>query len=122
MFILKSICKCKFSIKYKLLVSYILVITIPVLIGSIIPFAFTQRDSTNKAINLITGKLYTTVGGELTAGDGKSKIASLNKSKIYIDGISVTLRFYTINGNSYFKLHDIAKVLNIGITWDGKTR
>jgi len=78
-------------------------------------------DSTNKAINLISGKPYITVGGELTAGDGKSKIALLNKSKIHIDGISLTLRSYIINGNSYLKLRDIAKALNIGIAWDGKT-
>ena len=43
MFNLSGIFKCRFSIKYKLLVSYILVITIPVLIGSYIPLVFTQK-------------------------------------------------------------------------------
>ncbi|MEG6612118.1 stalk domain-containing protein [Pseudoclostridium thermosuccinogenes] len=78
-------------------------------------------DNANKAINLISGKPYTTVGGELTAGDGKSKIVARSKSKIYTDGVPVALRAYTINGNNYFKLRDVAKVFNFSVEWDGKT-
>jgi len=78
-------------------------------------------DNTNKAIGLISGKPYTTVGGELTAGEGISKIVARSRSKIYMDGVPVTLRAYNINGNNYFKLRDIAKVFNFGVEWDGKT-
>ncbi|MGO4373315.1 hypothetical protein AB4Z21_21620 [Paenibacillus sp. MCAF20] len=31
------------------------------------------------------------------------------------------LKAYNIGGNNYFKLRDIAKVFNIGVTWDAST-
>jgi len=78
-------------------------------------------DKTNEVINLLTEKPYTIMGGELAAGSGQSKIVALNKSKIYIDGAPVTFQAYTINGNNYFKLRDVAKVINFGVEWDEKT-
>lgn len=78
-------------------------------------------DSKNNAINLISNKPYTPVGGELAKGDGKAKVANPTTSKIYKDGKEISLTAYTINGNNYFKLRDIAKAFNIGVTWDGTT-
>jgi uncharacterized repeat protein (TIGR02543 family) len=78
-------------------------------------------DSKNNAINLISNKPYTPVGGELAKGDGKAKVAKPTTSKIYKDGKEISLTAYTINGNNYFKLRDIAKAFNIGVTWDGTT-
>ena len=77
-------------------------------------------DSKNNAINLISNKPYTPVGGELAKGDGKAKVANPTTSKIYKDGKEISLTAYTINGNNYFKLRDIAKAFNIGVFWDGK--
>ena len=78
-------------------------------------------DSENNAINLISNTLYTPVGGELAKGDGKAKVANPTTSKIYKDGKEISLTAYTINGNNYFKLRDIAKAFDIGVTWDGTT-
>lgn len=78
-------------------------------------------DSKNNAINLISNKPYTPAGGELVKGDGKAKVANPTTSKIYKDGKEISLTAYTINGNNYFKLRDIAKAFNIGVTWDGTT-
>ena len=78
-------------------------------------------DSKNNAINLISNTPYTPVGGELAKGDGKAKVANPTTSKIYKDGKEISLTAYTINGNNYFKLRDIAKAFNIGVTWDGTT-
>jgi len=78
-------------------------------------------DSKNNAINLISNTPYTPVGGELAKGDGKAKVANPTTSKIYKDGKEISLTAYTINGNNYFKLRDIAKAFNIGVFWDGKT-
>jgi uncharacterized repeat protein (TIGR02543 family) len=78
-------------------------------------------DGKNNAINLISNKPYTAVGGELTKGDGKAKAATLSTAKIYKDSKEVSLTAYTINGNNYFKLRDIAKAFDIGVTWDGTT-
>lgn len=74
-----------------------------------------------KAINLLSSKAYTAVGGEMAAGDGKAKSATLNTSKIYKDGTEIALTAYNINGNNYFKLRDLASAFNIGVTWDGTT-
>lgn len=45
-------------------------------------------------------------------------------SKVYVDDKLVQFDAYTINGNNYFKLRDLAKVLNgtgvqFEVTWDG---
>lgn len=78
-------------------------------------------DGKNNAINLISNKAYTPAGGELVKGDGKAKTATLSTAKIYKDGKEISLTAYTINGNNYFKLRDIAKAFDIGVTWDGTT-
>lgn len=80
-----------------------------------------EWNTEKKAINLRSNRPYTAVGGEMAKGDGKSKNASLNTSKIYRDGNEVNLTAYNINGNNYFKLRDIASAFNIGITWDAKS-
>jgi len=76
-------------------------------------------DGTQKSIILISNKPYTTVGGEMSQGTGITKTPVLNTSKIYKDGEEIELTAYTINGNNYFKLRDIAKAFDIGVTWDG---
>jgi len=78
-------------------------------------------DEANNAINLISNKAYTPVGGELANGDGKTKVATPTTSKIFKDGKEISLTAYNINGNNYFKLRDLAKAFDIGVTWDGKT-
>lgn len=79
-------------------------------------------DGTKNAINLITNKEYTVVGGELKIDANlKEQNAVLSTAKIYIDGQQKALTAYTIKGNSYFKLRDIAQVFDIGVTWDGNT-
>ena len=74
-----------------------------------------------KAINLLSDKAYTAAGGEMAKGDGTAKNAVLNTSKIYKDGEEISLTAYNINGNNYFKLRDIAKSFDIGVTFDGAT-
>jgi len=76
-------------------------------------------DAKNNAVNLISNKPYTSAGGELVKGDGKAKVATPTTSKIYKDGEEIYLTAYNISGNNYFKLRDIAKAFDIGVTWDG---
>lgn len=78
-------------------------------------------DTDKKAINILSNKAYTDVGGEMSEGDGNDKPAVLNLSKVYRDGQEVYLRAYTINGNNYFRLRDVTKEFNIGITWDSSS-
>lgn len=76
-------------------------------------------DGTNNTINMLSGKPYTTVGGELAQGDGINKTASINTATIYLDGQPVSLLAYTINENNYFKLRDVGIALDFDVTWDG---
>lgn len=75
-----------------------------------------------RAINLISNKAYTLIGSEMAKGDGKEKVPVINTSRIYKDGVEVSLIAYTINGNNYFKLRDVAQSFNIGITWNEAAR
>ena len=79
-------------------------------------------DGTRNAINMFSNRPYTPVGNELqSSANFTSKVASPTTSAIYLDGKAVTLTAYNIEGNNYFKLRDIAKLFDIGVTWNGKT-
>lgn len=80
-----------------------------------------EWDGKNNAIILTSKTPYTPVGGELSKGDGKAKVAVPTTSKIYKDGKEIKLTSYNINGNNYFKLRDMAKAFDIGVFWDGAT-
>lgn len=79
-------------------------------------------DNHNKAINLLSKTEYTIVGGELALSDGSAKSIVSSNAKILKDGEMISLKAYTIGGNNYFKLRDVAKVFNIGITYDNETK
>ena len=76
-------------------------------------------DDEKGVINLITGKAYSPVGGELSEGDGESKSSVICTSKIFKDGKEVTLKAYNINGNNYFKLRDLGQAFDFDVSWDG---
>lgn len=77
-------------------------------------------DDSKKSINLVSGKKYTIVGGELSTGDGTAKNAVVNTSAIYKDGSIINLSAYTINDNNYFKLRDLGQAFNFGVSWDAQ--
>ncbi len=79
-------------------------------------------DQEKKAVNMISNKEYTAVGGELEKKDVKDEKATLSNSVIYKDGEKVDLKAYLIKGNNYFKLRDVAKAFDIGIGWDNQTK
>ncbi len=78
-------------------------------------------DEEANAINLISGKSYTTVGGELAAGDGTQKEAEKSTAQIRLNGEWIEkdrLNAYTINDNNYFKLRDLGVLFNFNVSWD----
>ncbi|MDF2835605.1 MAG: hypothetical protein K0Q63_1245 [Paenibacillus sp.] len=78
-------------------------------------------DAAKKAITLTSGKAYKPVGGELAPRSGQAAKSAIQASaKLYADGREVALAAYTIGGNNYFKLRDIAKIFDFGVTWDPK--
>jgi hypothetical protein len=79
-------------------------------------------DGERKAIHLIPGAAYTPVGGELQVTEGRKAAKAVPaRANLYVDGSEVRLTAYTIGGNNYFRLRDIAQALGIGVAWDSKT-
>ena len=79
-------------------------------------------DSENKVIEMMLNKPYTKAGGELKKGDGKDKTATPYTNGLNFDSMIVPASAYTINSNNYFKLRDICKMLDIGVTWDNNSK
>lgn len=76
-------------------------------------------DGSKNAINLVSNKAYTSVGGEMAKGDGKPKAATRTNSKIFVDSGEVSMTAYNIGGNNYFKLRDVMQIFDIAVGWDG---
>ena len=79
-------------------------------------------DAENKAIKITSGKSYTVVGGEMEKGGGSSKTAAQSLTAIYVNGAPFYLNAYTIDGNNYLKLRDVAAVLNFGVAYDSSKK
>jgi len=75
-------------------------------------------DEANNAINLVSGKEYTIVGGERKAADGVTREATPTNSSVYVNDVPAYLKAYNIGGNNYFKLRDICASFNISVNWD----
>lgn len=69
-------------------------------------------------IDISDNKAYTTVGGELKSGNGQIKSANLTTSPVNLNGSEVEMTSYNINGNNFFKLRDIGKILGFSVSWD----
>lgn len=76
-------------------------------------------DSENSRIVLTSGKTYQAVGGEMT-DSVSSQITSCMPSSatIVLDGKTVSLTGYLVNGNNYYKLRDVGSVLGFGVDYD----
>lgn len=74
-------------------------------------------------IDLISGAEYQAIIVELThlSYMGKKTPKSSN-IKIYLDKEEVSLSTYKIDYDYYFKLRDIAKVMNFQVDWDSTTK
>ena len=80
-------------------------------------------DEDNNTINLISGVAYTPNGDELTIlGNSQNKTAISNSAIICLDGKEVDIVAYNIGGYNYFKLRDLALLLNFSLTYDRLTK
>jgi hypothetical protein len=71
-------------------------------------------------IYLYPNTAYTAVGGELAkAADTGAVTAYPSISSVYCNGQLLNLTVFTIGNNNYFKLRDIASVINFFVGWDG---
>lgn len=81
-----------------------------------------EWDDNLKAINLVSGGIYQSLGNELAAVPIKDKkTAKFPPPSLYKDGIAEVVRSYNIDGSNYFKLRDIGMIFNFYIGWDEAT-
>ena len=55
------------------------------------------------------------------AGKYGDTYGTTSTAKLYCDGAKKSVSAYTINDYTYYKLRDLAKLLDMGVTWDEKT-
>lgn len=81
-----------------------------------------EYEASSGVTYLKSASAYTPVGGELAAGDGVPlKWAMPTHAGLYFNGEDPDLLGFTIGQNNYYKLRDIAKLLNVNVTWDQAT-
>ena len=80
-------------------------------------------DPDNNRILLTPDEAYQTVGGEMSsAASAVVESCSPSNSSIILDGRSLSLTGYRINGNNYYRLRDVGKALDFGVDFDEQTR
>jgi len=77
-----------------------------------------QQDNT---ISISSGMQYTSVGGELEIASNRFRLYTPTVSKIYFDGEECVLNAYYLEGNNFFRLRDIATLVDFGVDWDNET-
>ena len=75
-------------------------------------------DNQTGEISLISGQAYTWVGRELSTGDGLNKISAPSGNRLSIDGKEAECAAYNIDNNNYFKLRDLAEIIDCKVEWD----
>ncbi len=81
-----------------------------------------EWDADKRAINIITGKKYSAVGGELDQNITTDNMQIvLNSGGVLLNGEPVNIHAYNINGNNYFRIRDIANLVGFTIGWDDAT-
>lgn len=78
-------------------------------------------NAAGQRIDLTSRTAYTAVGGEQAALPSGNKAASLTNASVYLDGKPLSLTAYSIGGNNYFKLRDLAFALDFSVDWDNAT-
>ena len=81
-----------------------------------------EWDGAANAISLTSGQPYIPVGGEMALGDGTPRLATPTTARVFLDGTELNATAYNIGGNNFFRLRDIMRALDIGVTWDDATR
>ncbi len=49
-------------------------------------------------------------------------LAERSSHKVTVDGVPVSVEAYVINGNNYFQLRDLGRLLDVGVEWNNATR
>lgn len=85
-------------------------------------FNVTWSASQSTVVNIVPGQKYQKVGGELSASTLTSLKVSASTFKVLMEGKTLPLRGYLINGNNYYSIADIAESVGFEAGWDNATR
>ena len=77
-------------------------------------------DEPTQSIHLVRKVPYTTTGSG-AVGRYSDAIATTSTAKLYCDNRRENAAAYTINDYTYYKLRDIAQLIDMGITWNEST-
>lgn len=76
-------------------------------------------DAEERAIRIEIGEAYQPEGGELTIEpEVYNKLASKSAAKLYVNGRVLDLEAYVLEGNTYFRLRDILKELDVYVGYE----
>ncbi len=79
-------------------------------------------DGANNRIVLTDDAAYQEVGGEMTSSvSAEIKNVSESDSTIVLDGKTLSLTGYRINGNNYYKIRDVGSVLGFSVDFNPET-
>ena len=79
-------------------------------------------DKETNAISVETGKAYTPVGGELADHADRSASIVVSPQTLSVDGAEAHLTAFNLEGNNFFRLRDLGRVLGFGVDYDEATK
>lgn len=77
-------------------------------------------DESTQSIQLIRRTPYTSTGSG-AVGRYSDTAATTSTAKLYCDGTRRTVSAYNINDYTYYKLRDLAQLIDMGVTWNEST-
>ena len=75
-------------------------------------------DGIAKTVTLTSGQPYEAVGGEGTLQSERTLSVTPTQAKLYVNGVLQNITAYNIDGNNYFKLRDLAQMMDFGVGYD----
>jgi len=79
-------------------------------------------DWVHETVTIVTNQSYVPVGGEMDDAATSPKTASLSHTKIRINGAMTPVVAYKIDDNHFFKLRDLAQIVDFSVDWDVKSQ
>ena len=93
-----------------------------ILSGTDSQFNVTWEAETDRIL-VTSGEAYQTVGGEMSSSvSTEIENCTPSDATVVIDGRTVSLTGYRINGNNYYKLRDIGEALDFSVDFDMDSR
>ncbi|USF28835.1 phosphatidylinositol-specific phospholipase C/glycerophosphodiester phosphodiesterase family protein [Clostridium sp. MD294] len=72
-----------------------------------------KYDSKTNTVNIIKGGVYTSIGNEMLLDNSEKYITKKSNYRIAVDGTAVEAQCYTIDGDLYFDIEQLAQILGM---------